>query len=278
MRTNRDKAGGGQRAAGSLRQKLCAVCRSFFTVRCPLLTARVLLSAAHCLLLIFLLLSAHAAAFAQAKRVVILKVDGLQPDIVDRFVRERDPRTGKSLLPWTEHVFYERGVRLQNFYVRGMSLSGPSWSMLETGQHLQIKGNVEYDRFTLHTYDYLNFLPFYISNIGQRRIDMPGAETLDEAGLPLLVDAYKPDERYISYQLYQRGMSWRTLQYGAQNRFIKSPRELLDEWTMGLEVRNTVFDQLERELIEKLSNPHYRYLDLYISDFDHAAHHNRDRE
>jgi hypothetical protein len=227
--------------------------------------------------LLFLLL-AHTAAFAQAKRIVVLKIDGLQPDIVDRFVRERNPQTGKSLLPWIEHIFYERGVRLQNFYVRGMSLSAPSWSMLETGQHLQIKGNVEYDRLTLHTYDYLNFLPFYISNIGQRRVDMPGAETMDEAGLPLLADAYAPDERYLSFQLYQRGMRWRTLQHGAQNRFLKNPRELLDEWTMGFEVRNTIFDQLERELIERLDNPHFRYLDLYISDFDHAAHHNRDRE
>jgi hypothetical protein len=268
MKFNKDKAGskemaingrGRQRAALSLARKLPAV-GSFLLV------------------LLLLLLLAHTPALAEAKRVVILKVDGLQPDIVDRFVRERNPQTGKSRLPWIEHVFYERGVRLENFYVRGMSLSGPSWSMLETGQHLQIKGNVEYDRLTLHTYDYLNFLPFYISNIGQRRVDMPGAETLDEVGLPLLVDAYAQDERYLSFQLYQRGMRWRTLQHGAQNRFLKNPRELLDEWTMGFEVRNTVFDQLERELIERLDDPRYRYLDLYISDFDHAAHHNRDRE
>src|SRR4051812_14087789 len=199
--------------------------------------ARCLLLSAFCILLF------SVSAFAQAKRVVLLKVDGLQPDIVDSFVRERDPRTGKSLLPWIEHVFYERGSRLQNFYVRGMSLSAPSWSMLDTGQHLQIKGNVEYDRLTLHTYDYLNFLPFYVSNVGQRRVDMPGAETLDDAGLPLLVDAYAPPERFVSFQLYQRGMRWRTLQNGAQNRFLKSPRELLDEWTTGFELRNTVFDQ-----------------------------------
>lgn len=266
MKFNKDKAGGGRRAAGSLRGKLNPrrrLCLQPAACRLLLLTA------------IFVLLS-HIAAFAEAKRVVILKVDGLQPDTVERFVRERNPQTGKSWLPWIEHVFYERGTRLENFYVRGMSLSGPSWSMLETGQHLQIKGNVEYDRLTLHTYDYLNFLPFYISNIGQRRVDMPGAETLDEVGLPLLVDAYEQDERYLSFQLYQRGMRWRTLQHGAQNRFLKNPRELLDEWTIGLEVRNTIFDQLERELIERLDDPRFRYLDLYISDFDHAAHHNRD--
>jgi hypothetical protein len=239
---------------------------------------RLSLVAVRCLLLAATFLLAHVAAFAQAKRLVILKVDGLQPDIVDRFVRERNERTGKSMLPWTEHVFYQRGTRLENFYVRGMSLSGPSWSMLDTGQHLQIKGNVEYDRLTLHTYDYLNFLPFYISNIGQRRVDMPGAETLDEMGLPLLVDAYAQDERFISFQLYQRGMRWSTLQRAGQNRFLKNPRELLDEWTMGFEVRSTVFDQLERELLERLNNPRFRYLDLYITDFDHVAHHNRDRE
>lgn len=229
------------------------------------------------LLTIFILLGVVSAT-AQAKRVVILKVDGLQPDIVDRFLHERDPRTGKSLLPWIEYVFYARGTHLQNFYVRGMSLSAPSWSMLDTGQHLQIKGNVEYDRYTLHTYDYLNFLPFYVSNVGQRRVDMPGPETLDDAGLPLLVDAYAPAERFMSFQLYQRGMRWRTLQHGAQNRFLKNPRELLDEWTMGFETRNTIFDQLERELIERLDKPAFRYLDLYITDFDHMAHHNRDRE
>jgi len=239
---------------------------------------RDLLPAARCLLLAALFLLAHVAAYAQAKRLVVLKVDGLQPEIVDRFVRERSPVTGKSLLPWVEHVFYERGARLRNFYVRGMSLSGPSWSMLDTGQHLQIKGNVEYDRLTLHTYDYLNFLPFYISNIGQRRVDMPGAETLDEMGLPLLVDAYAQDERFMSLQLYQRGMRWSTIQRGMQNRFLKSPRELLDEWTTGFETRSTFFDQLERELIERLNNPRFRYFDLYLSDFDHAAHHNRDRE
>src|SRR5918911_725945 len=256
MRTSSKAVGSGQRAAGSKD-------RRFF-----LLTA-------NCLLLTFLILLAHSSAYGQAKRLVVLKVDGLQPDILDRFVRERSPVTGKSLLPWVEHVFYERGARLKNFYVRGMSLSGPSWSMIDTGQHLQIKGNVEYDRLTLHTYDYLNFLPFYISNIGQRRVDMPGAETLDEAGIPLLVDAYAQDERFMSLQLYQRGMRWSTLQRGMENRFLKNPRELLDEWTTGFETRSTFFDQLERELIERLDNPRYRYLDLYITDFDHIAHHNR---
>jgi hypothetical protein len=220
-------------------------------------------------------LCAQARA-ATAKRIVVVKVDGLPHDTVDRFVRRRDPRTGKSLLPWFEHVFYERGTRLDNFYVRGMSLSGPSWSILDTGQHLQIKGNVEFDRYTLHSYDYLNFIPFWVANVGGVRVDMPGAELLDEVGVPLLADAYPNRERYLSFQLYQRGTRWTTLQRGLQNKFSKPPGELFDEWQLGLGGRDILNAQQERELIEKLQDPQVRYLDFYDTGFDHAAHHNRD--
>jgi Type I phosphodiesterase / nucleotide pyrophosphatase len=233
----------------------------------------------HVAALVFMLLLAHGVAHAQAKRLVVIKCDGLPYGQLDATVRERDPRTGKSQLPWFEHVFYQRGTRVENFYVRGMSLSGPSWSLLDTGQHLQIKGNVEFDRLTLHAYDYLNFIPFYIENIAGRRVDMPGAEVLDEVGLPLLVDAYPNDERYMSFQLLQRGTRWTTIQRSFQNGFTKhSPREMIDEWTMGFEPRMMIQNQLERELIERLNDPRIRYLDHYTTEFDHAAHHNKDRE
>src|SRR5256885_4167211 len=91
------------------------------TAHCSLLTIR-------CSLLALVLLFACSTLSAQTKRVVVIKVDGLSDGMVDEFVHERDPRTGKSLLPWIEHVFYERGTRLANFYVRGMSLSASSWS------------------------------------------------------------------------------------------------------------------------------------------------------
>ncbi|MBA3440147.1 MAG: alkaline phosphatase family protein [Pyrinomonadaceae bacterium] len=229
--------------------------------------------------LAWVMLLTQTPCSAQVQRVVVIKVDGLPNRMVDRFVRERNPRTGKSLLPWIEHVFYERGTRVANFYVRGMSLSGPSWSLLDTGQHLQIKGNVEFDRYTLHSYDYLNFIPFYLNHATQRRADMPGPEILDEVGVPLLADAYPFNERYLSFQLFQRGTRWTTLQRGLTNRFTsRSPRELFDELTVGFDARGIIFEQLERELMEKLSNPRIRYLDYYTSSFDHATHHNRDRE
>jgi hypothetical protein len=226
-----------------------------------------------------LLLAWHSFAVAQPKRVVVIKCDGLGYETVDRLARQRDPLSGKSVLPWIDHIFYQRGSRLSNFYVRGMSLSAPSWSLLDTGQHLQIKGNVEFDRYTLRSYDYLNFFPLYVGGINGSRVDMPAVEILDSLGVPLLADAYAHDERYMAFSLFLRGgPRYSTLQGGLQNKFLRNPKEVFDEWTMGLEFRNVVTDQILRELIQKLGNPKVKYLDLFMPDFDHIAHHNNDKE
>ena len=223
-------------------------------------------------------LAPHAAGAASARRVVVIKSDGLPYDAVERAVRERNPRTGKSMLPWIEKVFFQGGTRMSSFYVRGMSLSGPSWSLLDTGRHLQIKGNAELDRYTSHSYDYLNFFPFWLATAAGRRADMWGTSVLDDLGIPLLIDAYPFDERYQSFQLYQRGSRFSTLIDGVQKRFTtRTARQLVDEWYLGIEVRDMLTDQLERELVEKLKDPRVRYLDYYTTDFDHAAHHNNDR-
>ncbi|HEX2271169.1 MAG TPA: alkaline phosphatase family protein, partial [Pyrinomonadaceae bacterium] len=227
---------------------------------------------------VLVLLVSYNFVSAQPKRLVIIKCDGLPHDFVDQLVRQQDPQSGKSVLPWIDHIFYQRGARLSNFYVRGMSLSAPSWSLLETGQHLQIKGNVEFDRYTLRSYDYLNFFPLYVGGIVGARVDMPAVEVLDSLGLPLLADAYAHDERYMTFSLFLRGPRYSTLQSGLQNKFLRPPKELFDEWTMGLEIRNVVTDQLVRELLQKLANPKIRYLDLFMADFDHIAHHNNDKQ
>ena len=224
------------------------------------------------------LVLAATSALAQTRRLVIIKCDGLPYEVVDRFVKQRDPQSGKSLLPWIDHIFYQRGARLSNFYVRGMSLSAPSWSLLETGQHLQIKGNVEFDRFTLHSYDYLNFFPLYLAGINGSRIDMRAVEVLDSLGLPMLSDAYPHNERYTTYSIFLRNPRYSTLQKSLQNRFNRAPKDLFDEWTMGFELRSAITDQLVRELVTKLGDPKVHYLDLMMENFDHAAHHNNDQQ
>jgi hypothetical protein len=174
--------------------------------------------------LAFILLFCSFPAAAQTKRLVVIKCDGLPYDVVDRYVKQRDPQSGKSVLPWIDHIFYQRGARLSNFYARGMSLSAPSWSLLETGQHLQIKGNVEFDRFTLHTYDYLNFFPLYLAGVIGQRVDMRAVEVLDSLGLPMLSDAYPHNERYVTYSMFLRNPRYSTLQGSLQTKFMKAPK------------------------------------------------------
>jgi hypothetical protein len=222
--------------------------------------------------LALLTISAASGLRAEVKRVVIVKLDGVPENLLERELARIDPITHKSTLPWIDHVFAQRGTRLDNFYVRSISLSTPSWSLLDTGLHLEIHGNAEFDRYTYHVYDYMNFFPFYVGYARSHRVDMPGVEVLDSLRIPLLIDYFPYSATYQSFQLYQRGVRWQTLKDALPRRFSRSLRELLDEWTIGLEIGSSVEDQTERELIAKLSDPSIQYLDYFTGDYDHVAH------
>ncbi|HEV2688842.1 MAG TPA: alkaline phosphatase family protein [Bryobacteraceae bacterium] len=209
---------------------------------------------------------------AEVKRVVVIKVDGVPQEVLERELQRIDPSTRRSSLPWIDRVFAQNGTRVANFYVRSISLSTPSWSMLDTGHHLQIRGNAEFDRYTYQVYDYLNFFPFYVGYARSQKVDMPGVEVLDSLGIPLLSDRFPYRSSYQSFQLFQRGVHWKTLQRGLQHRFSKSLRDLLDEWTLGFEIGSSIEEQAERELIEKLSDPQIQYLDYFTGEYDHVAH------
>lgn len=222
-------------------------------------------------------LLAAAAAAQGVKRVVVIKIDGLPGYYVDQFVKEKDPETGKSVLPWIEEVFYKNGSRVPNFYTRGMSLSGPSWGQIETGQHLQIRGNVEYDRYTLHAYDYLNFFPFYMDYGLGKKVDMPAVEVLDQLETPLLFDVFPFEKRYISNQLYQRGNRWEILAGGFIKLYPGNVSDFIDEWTLGLEFRKVTVSESERDIIASVvKQPEIDYYDYYDANFDHLSHHNSD--
>jgi len=222
-------------------------------------------------LLLFLLGS--AAALAGTKRVVLVKLDGVSSEVIERYMAETNPRTGKSRLPWFEYIFAERGVRLANFYTRGLSLSVPSWSMLDTGLPTQIKGNVEYDRYSMWVYDYLNFITYYFKYALKKGVDMESVETLDDLRQPLLIDRFPYTSVHQSYQLFQRGVKWRTLQHMLQNRFTTRPiKELFDEWQIGVGIDTSFQDQMELELIEDIKKQEKVYLDIFSGDYDHIAH------
>src|SRR5678815_6148847 len=85
-------------------------------------------------------------------------------------------------------------------------------------------------------------------------------------------------DRYITYSIFLRNPRYSTLQGTLQNKFMKSPKELFDEWTMGFELRSAITEQLVKELVTKLNDPKIGYLDLMMEDFDHVAHHNNDEQ
>ena len=224
-----------------------------------------------CLLPIAALLAAGTVQ-GQAKRLVLVKVDGLAADRIEQLLPQIDPQTGRSILPWMHYIFLERGTWVRNFYVRGISLSAPSWSMLDTGQHLAIRGNAEFDRFTPRVYDYLNFFPFYAGYARSQRVDMPSVEVLDQFGIPLLLDQFPADARYQSMQLFQRGVRWTTLKGSVTDRVKRPLRELINEWETGFEMSPGIEEQEEKEIIAALADPKILYLDLYLGDYDHTAH------
>lgn len=209
---------------------------------------------------------------AQVKRIVLIKLDGVPENVLERELTRIDPVTHKSTLPWMDRVFMQGGTRIDNFYVRAISLSTPSWSLLDTGQHLQIHGNAEFDRYTGRVYDYMNFFPFYLGYARSRKVDMPGVEVLDDQKIPLLIDRFPYAARYQSFQIYQRGVRWETLKDALPQHFAHGLRQIFDEWTLGFELGSSVEDQTERELIGQLSNPEIQYLDYFTGDFDHTAH------
>ncbi|MBV9404459.1 MAG: alkaline phosphatase family protein, partial [Acidobacteriaceae bacterium] len=208
----------------------------------------------------------------QGRRLVILKVDGLNADLLYAAMRETNSATGKSRLPWFSHIFAENGTIFENFYTRGISLSAPSWSMLDTGRHTIIRGNVEYDRYTGHIYDYLNFFPFYLGYARNRIVDMLGVEVLDRAGIPLLIDSFPYAQRFQSFQLYQRGVRWTTLEHVLERRLSTKVLFSMVESAGTSSLDQLLARQTETELKQALKGPEIFYADFYTGDVDHEGH------
>jgi hypothetical protein len=206
------------------------------------------------------------------RRLLVIKVDGLNADLLYDAMAEIDPATSKSRLPWLTHVFSDNGTIFKNFYTRGISLSAPSWSMLDTGRHGVIRGNVEFDRYTGHTYDYLNFFPFYIGYARHRQMDMPAVEVLDRAGIPLVSDRFPPQQVFQSPQLFQRGVDWRNLEHALQRHFSEKTIMSMIEGSGTPSFDETLLSQTEADVETALRQPEIFYIDYFTGDIDHEGH------
>lgn len=211
------------------------------------------------------------------RRLVVLRFDGLSSQLLQKYVHERNPQTGKSYLPWIRRVFYEEGIVFENFYTRGQSLSGPSWAMLATGRPQPLISNVELDRATGRMEDYINNVLIQYELLRGRRLHARAVEVLDERGAPLLEDLYEPDEKRIGLELIRRGTSWTALARTLQARFPHySAEELLARW-LGKPDSHEAFDEANEEhLLANLKDPRFRYLSAFYTLFDHFVHTNND--
>ncbi|HET8637248.1 MAG TPA: alkaline phosphatase family protein, partial [Acidobacteriaceae bacterium] len=218
----------------------------------------------------------RAAGPPPARRMVIVKIDGLNGSLLGRYMHQIDPATGKPELPWFAHIFLDHGTVFQNFYTRGISLSAPSWSILDTGRHAIVRGNVEYDRYTGRIYDYLNFVPYYLNYARKHRTAMPGVLVLDRAGIPLMSDQFGFQQRFQSFQLFQRGVHWGTVAHALKRRF--SSRTILSsiEGAGSPPVGEALLRSTEIRLERDLQNPHILYLDFFTGEIDHTGHETND--
>lgn len=224
------------------------------------------------LLLVVILTLASPPSWA-SHRLVILKFDGLPADFIERFVREENPATGRSYLPWIHRVFYQDGVIFENFYVRGLSESCPSWTMLATGQHQSLKSNVEMDRATGRVEDYLNTILTQIETFIGRRVSPRPVEILDELDIPLLEDAYDFENQRAGLELIRRGTSWLALAKGGKEHFgLSSADDLLLRLLRGADTHSSFDAGNEKHLLDNLPNPQIEYLSAYFTVFDHNVH------
>jgi hypothetical protein len=216
--------------------------------------------------------AALAGDSGPASRVVVVKIDGLPPGAVARYVRRTAPRTGRSVLPWIDRLFFASGVRFENFYARGASLSEPSWAIIDTGQHGIIKGNYEVDRNTGAADYYLGFMSYYYDVFKARRVYPPSVEALDAARTPMISDAFRYEERETGLQLNRRGTKFYDLLSVGLQPVTGPIRERLGDLVVGVDLRRA-FDTATRDAFFKaLRDPSIRYVEFYSPNVDEALH------
>jgi hypothetical protein len=228
--------------------------------------------------LLALLLGASApvestrAATESRVRLVVIKVDGLSQETVDRFIDRVDRATGRYALPWIRRLFYDSGVRLEHFYARGISLSEPSWAIIDTGHEPLVKGNFEVDRRTGWASDHLNTVAIYYEVAKKRRVYPDAVEALDAAGIPLVSDAFRFEERETGIQLVRRGTKFYDfLEVGLGP--VKGPvSERFGDLLVGVDFKKSYLDATRKSFLDAVADPTKRYVDYYNPSIDEALH------
>lgn len=230
------------------------------------------------ILAIFWLLLLAASIRAAEIRLVILKIDGLPQALVDEYVSKIDPQTGRSYLPWIQHLFYEEGIRLTHFYTRGLTLSAPAWVVLDTGHLPVIRGNVEFDRISGRVEDYLNYNLYYWERLRRGRLEPRLMEILNEAGISLFSDIFPPDKKYLSPQLVQRVGRWMDLARPLVKMVEPDLKKRVGDLVLGVDAKELFLESNLAELLANLADERRDYLDFYSPVLDKRLHNDNSEE
>ena len=169
---------------------------------------------------------ASQAVLNQSKRVVLIKVDGLPPDLMAavafpenaeflsrlpyaedlrsqiRFYREQTGR--KLILPNIRHYFFEDGVYIENMFSETLTLSAAAWAVADTGQPSVIKGHATFSRDTSYLRSHLDGFRDIIDAMKRGESKTAALWNLDQIGNSLMLDAFDWDRTWTGPQVYRR--------------------------------------------------------------------------
>ncbi len=160
------------------------------------------------------------------RRLVLIKVDGLPPDLVaavafpereegfrkltygrdlQRAVEVYQQQSGRQIvLPNIRHYFFERGVVFDNMFSATQTLSAVAWAVIDTGQPSVIKGHGTFSRDTCYLRSHLDGLRDTIDAIRRGEGKTAALWNLDQIGLSLISDAFDPARTWTGPQVYSR--------------------------------------------------------------------------
>lgn len=167
-----------------------------------------------------------AAEDAAGKRLILIKVDGLPPDLMAAVAFPDNPKymkrlayaedlqkqirfyrqqTGRQIiLPNIRHYFFEDGVYVENIYSETLTLSAVAWAVLDTGHASVIKGHATFSRDTSYLRSHLDGLRDTIDAIRHGESKTAALWNLDQIGDSLMLDAFDWDRTWTGPQIYRR--------------------------------------------------------------------------
>ncbi len=182
------------------------------------------------ILCVGLVLGAAVVAGSDRPRLVLIKVDGLPPDLLAalsvperedywerlryapdlrRAVRFYQEQTGRSiLLPNIRQYFFQDGIYVENFYSETLTLSAAAWAVIDTGQPSVIKGHATFSRDTCYLRSHLDGYRELLDAIRHGEGKSTALWNLDQVGVSLMPDGFDPDRVWSGPQIFRRTANW----------------------------------------------------------------------